>query len=252
VQFSSAVDTVSGSDARGKTRRYSGLLTSFLMTEIYKQQSHRSVALHNGAHALTRRQTDLRSKRTRVFIQQAFIELAEKRGFNRVSVQDIAKQAMINLATFYRYYRDKYYLAEDIFKTALRKVDTAVGPRAFYHPIDLTRALADKKAEAAWIGLFEHFASNSRIYTSLLSGKGSAWFLDRMRQNLINSFKRIYRTRQSVVPVDVARCFFASATIGVAYFWLKGGMTYSAPEIASWFRLIVYRGYMGTISGLSS
>lgn len=87
---------------------------------------------------------------------------------------------------------------------------------------DLTQAFADKRAEAAWTELFEHFASNSHIYASLLNGKGSAWFLDRMRQDLMDSFKRIRRTHKSIVPVEVARCFFASATIGVTYFWLKG------------------------------
>jgi AcrR family transcriptional regulator len=217
-----------------------------------KRQSQQSAAIHNGAHELTRRRTDFRSRRTRVFIQQAFIALAEKRGFNRVSVQDIAKQAMINRATFYRYYRDKYYLAEDILKSALHKMDAAIGPRIFHQQSDLAQALAEKKAEAAWTGLFEHFASNSRIYTSLLSGKGSAWFLDRMRQDLIESFKRIHRTHKSIVPVEVARCFFASATIGVTYFWLKGGMKYPAAQVATWFRLIVYKGYVGTIAGLSN
>jgi len=216
-----------------------------------KKQSHRSVAIRNGGHELTRRRTDLRGRRTRAFIRDAFVELAQKRDFNRVSVQDIAQRAMINRATFYRYYPDKYYLAEEIFKGALRKMDTAIGPRIFREQSELSLALADKQAEAAWTGLFEHFASNSRTYTSLLSGKGSAWFLDRMRQNLINSFKRIHRIHRSPVPADVSRCFFASAVIGVTYFWLKGGMKHSAYQMAKWFRLMAYKGYIGTIAGWS-
>jgi AcrR family transcriptional regulator len=195
-------------------------------------------------------QVNPRAQRTRIFIQNAFTELAGKRGFNNVSVQDIAKQAMINRATFYKYYKDKYYLAEEMFKSALHKVDGAIGPRVFRRQSDLTQALADKRAQAAWAGLFEHFASNSRIYGPLLSGKGSAWFLERMREDLIKSFKRIHRTQQGVVPIDVARCFFASAIIGITYFWLEGGMRHSAAQMATWFRFMAYKGYMGVIAGL--
>lgn len=219
---------------------------------MVNKQTKATVAIRNGKSVVTTRKDDMRGQRTRLLIQNAFVALAAKRGFNKISVQEIAEQAMINRATFYRYYKDKYYLAEETFKTALHKVDVEIGPRIFHRPSDMERALAEKSAHAAWTGLFEHFASNSRIYEALLGGKGSAWFLDRMRQDLISSFGRIHRTHQSVVPADVARCFFASATIGITYFWLKGGTRYSPSQMAAWFRLMVYRGYIGTIAGLSS
>ena len=215
-----------------------------------KKQSQTSVAIRNSSPGLVPHKTNLRAQRTRVFIQNAFTELAGKRGFNRVSVQDIAKRAMINRATFYKYYKDKYYLAEEILKNALHKVDVAIGPRVFRRQSDLSQALAEERAQAAWAGLFEHFASNSRLYGPLLSGKGSAWFLERMREDLLKSFQRIHRTQQSVVPLEVARCFFASAIIGITYFWLERGMRHSAAQMATWFRLMAYRGYMGVIAGL--
>jgi hypothetical protein len=69
-------------------------------------------------------------------------------------------------------------------------------------------------------------------------------------EDLIKSFKRIHRTRQSVVPSEVARSFYASALIGITYFWLKHGMRYSPAQMATWLRLMVHRGYMGVIAGL--
>jgi hypothetical protein len=53
------------------------------------------------------------------------------------------------------------------------------------------------------------------------------------------------------VDPEVARCFFASATIGITYFCLKGGMRHSAAQMETWFRLMVYKGYMGVIAGLN-
>jgi AcrR family transcriptional regulator len=39
------------------------------------------------------------------------IELAAERGFDAITVGDIARRAGVNRATFYRHYQDKYDLA---------------------------------------------------------------------------------------------------------------------------------------------
>jgi pimeloyl-ACP methyl ester carboxylesterase len=53
-------------------------------------------------------QTDLRIRRTHHFLQEAMIELITEKGFEAITVGDIAERAMINRATFYRHYQDKY------------------------------------------------------------------------------------------------------------------------------------------------
>ncbi|MDQ0157504.1 TetR/AcrR family transcriptional regulator [Robertmurraya andreesenii] len=63
--------------------------------------------------------TDLRSIRTRKFIIDSFIELLEKKDFNSITISDITKGAMINRATFYRHFLDKYDLLEKVIKEDL-------------------------------------------------------------------------------------------------------------------------------------
>ncbi|MBR5991226.1 MAG: TetR/AcrR family transcriptional regulator, partial [Clostridia bacterium] len=46
--------------------------------------------------------------RTKNDILVAFNTLAEKKGFERITVQMIADEAGISRATFYRYFKDKY------------------------------------------------------------------------------------------------------------------------------------------------
>jgi AcrR family transcriptional regulator len=53
---------------------------------------------------------DLRVRRTRMMIEKAFGELLEEKGFQAVTIQDIAERAMVNRATFYDHYQDKYEL----------------------------------------------------------------------------------------------------------------------------------------------
>ncbi|URL02894.1 TetR/AcrR family transcriptional regulator [Avibacterium sp. 20-126] len=55
--------------------------------------------------------TDLRVLRTHKLIRNALIELLEHKTFDKISVQDIVDTAMINRATFYKYYSGKSDLA---------------------------------------------------------------------------------------------------------------------------------------------
>lgn len=216
-----------------------------------------SVALREEKHAMAQNGTDRRAQRTRIFIQNALIELTEKGRFDAISVQDISRQALINRATFYRYYKDKYNLVEEIFKGALRKMAVDWGPPLVIQDVSDLAALPrlDDRYQAAWVSLFEHFASNSRMYSAMLSGKGSAWFQARMRDHMIKFIaekvrgKRV-RTNPNAVPVDIARCLFASAIIALAYTWLEGGMKHTASQIATWFRRIAYVGYVAALLGI--
>ena len=57
---------------------------------------------------------DPRISRTRKLISEAFIKLSCKKSFSDISVKDITEEAMINRATFYNHYLDKYDLLEKV------------------------------------------------------------------------------------------------------------------------------------------
>jgi GAF domain-containing protein len=56
---------------------------------------------------VTHEQIDPRVRRTHKLLQEALLELAAERGFDAVTVGDIARRASVNRATFYRHYQDK-------------------------------------------------------------------------------------------------------------------------------------------------
>lgn len=62
---------------------------------------------------------DLRAIRTRKFIIEAFVELIETKAFNKITINDITQKAMINRATFYRHFLDKYDLMDTVVKENL-------------------------------------------------------------------------------------------------------------------------------------
>jgi len=223
---------------------------------VGKQQIAPIVASRNNGIVLARRRANLGGQRTRTVIQKALVELADTKAFDRISVGEISHRAVINRATFYRYYKDKYDLVEQIFKSALRRLMLDMGPPVVVlDSRDLDRVLDDDRVTDAWMRLFEHFASHARIYMSMFEGKAGVWFQSRMREDLMGFFKGRIRGRphhggDRQVPSQVARCFYASAIVGVVYFWLAGGTKHTAAQMAVWFRQIAYRGFIRTIAGL--
>lgn len=61
---------------------------------------------------------DLRVKRTNKMIMEAFIHLVEQKGYDNITVQEIADEAMINRATFYAHFKDK----QDLMTIFLNKL----------------------------------------------------------------------------------------------------------------------------------
>ena len=68
---------------------------------------------------MTQTKTDPRILRTRKFIMDSFIELSSKKDFKDITIKDITTEAMINRATFYYHFEDKYDLLEKVLSEVL-------------------------------------------------------------------------------------------------------------------------------------
>lgn len=64
---------------------------------------------------------DLRVIKTNKNIKNSFIELLNEKDFQSITVKDILDRALINRSTFYKYYTDKYNLAEIVSQDFLDK-----------------------------------------------------------------------------------------------------------------------------------
>ena len=68
------------------------------------------------------KETDLRVRRTRKVLKDAFVELLSERSFASISVQEIADRAMVNRATFYLHFEDKYRLFDFMMRDMFRQI----------------------------------------------------------------------------------------------------------------------------------
>jgi AcrR family transcriptional regulator len=116
-------------------------------------------------------QPDVRVRRTRKLLREALVELIEEKGFDRITVGEMTSRAMVSRAAFYRNYRDKYQLVEQIFDEAMAELLGTMGGEA-------------RPSGERWVGFFEHITAYHRLYGALLGHRGSPWFANRMRAAL--------------------------------------------------------------------
>jgi AcrR family transcriptional regulator len=108
-------------------------------------------------------QTDLRIRRTHHFLQEAMIELITEKGVDAITVGDITERAMINRATFYRHYQDKYDLVARIFEETADSLVEQIKPLRK----DSDRVEKEENFLEIWIQFFEHVAQHARMYRAM-------------------------------------------------------------------------------------
>ncbi|NUP50817.1 MAG: TetR/AcrR family transcriptional regulator, partial [Catenulispora sp.] len=148
---------------------------------------------------------NVRIRRTRKLLREALVELIEERGFEKVTVGEIAERALVSRAAFYRNYRDKYHLVEQIFDEAMTELQDTVA--------------TDSAPLERWTAFFEHIDSYRRFYGAMLGRKGSPWFADRMRASLAGMVSEHLPTAgptAGLVPTVLGAVFAQSIT-----WWLE-------------------------------
>ena len=191
-------------------------------------------------------QTDLRIRRTHKFLQEAMIALIIERGFDAITVGDITERAMINRATFYRHYQDKYDLVAKIFEETTNQLVEQMQP---FHqdtwqtnPVDI------------WVRLFAHVAEHGRLYRAMLGKNGSSWFAARMREHITNLMLQGERQqeqddgpkqrRYAAMPQGLPAMQLAHVLIGTIIWWLESDKNYTPKQMATWFYRFAFYGYI--------
>jgi AcrR family transcriptional regulator len=204
---------------------------------------------------------NLRIKRTHILLRDTLIDLIVEKGFDAITVKDIAERAMVNRATFYRHFEDKYALVTHIFKEAVADMLIEVGPPEknidiFVNFNEASSETSDAKMRAAiaiMTRFFKYFAKNEKLYRSLLGKNGSSWFSTQMRDYLskmwlqrIHSMKLPLQkktdARYSMSP-EMATVCLAQSVIGMITYWLESGMSETPEEMATGCLLFIAYGY---------
>ena len=197
-------------------------------------------------------QTDLRIRRTHKFLQEAMIELIMEKGFDAITVGDIAERAMINRATFYRHYQDKYDLVAKIFEEATNRLVENMKP---FQKQNGQKAM-DNPPEI-WLQVFEHFAENARLYRAMLGKNGSSWFAARVSDytvKIVLGLESVWRaemdpdqTIDPAMPPELPAIQLAHVLLGTIIWWLESDQRATPKQMSSWFYRFAFYGYLAAL-----
>lgn len=176
---------------------------------------------------------DLRVRRTRKLLQQALIELTIEKGFAEVTVQDIAERAMVNRATFYRHYLDKYDLLDqymnDVYELTASQEQLAQAP---------AQAPMSEPPPLGLVSMLKHVQAHAAFYRVMLGAKGDPAFVQRIQQYIEKRFRSLLRDaptqKQSGLPLDLRLSYVSHAGVGAIEWWLNAGQSCSAEQVAAW------------------
>lgn len=82
-----------------------------------------------GALYLMQKKIDLRVIKTKANIKNSFVKLLKDKSLQEITVQNILDEALINRATFYNYYHDKFEVAEQLSVDFLKEFTLFVEKR---------------------------------------------------------------------------------------------------------------------------
>lgn len=196
------------------------------------------------------KKTDLRVKRTNKMIVEAFIHLVEEKGFDQVTVQDIADEAMINRATFYAHYKDKHDLYEKIFDLAIDAFTSVLSP----DDLVTGNRLRIKKVEFLMTNIYQNIQKNSKFYLTIMDGTSMEILRKRiadiLNEQYAHIFDRLKITENDIeVPMDFVIEYMTSIFIGTLHWWLTTDSEMTPEHLAKLVIKLVGNGHL-TVLGL--
>ena len=180
---------------------------------------------------LEERKVDRRIQRTRTLLRDALMRLIIRRGYDEITIQDITDEANVARTTFYLHFSDK----DDLLFSTMRDIYEELF--AAFEGEDMRMFYADKE-EDCHAEDFEHVAEFADFYRIMLSERGSAAFLSRVRQYLAEqimekSFKEMMpEDTEARIPLEFLSYAVSGAQIGVIKWWLDKGMEHSPQRMA--------------------
>jgi AcrR family transcriptional regulator len=180
---------------------------------------------------------DLRVRRTRKLLQQAFIECTIEKGFAAITVRDITERAMVNRSTFYRHYLDKYDLLEQYMNEMYDSFEEQQGV-AGSNPPEVSSSLID---------LLKHIQQFAGFYRVMLGMQGELLFTQRFRHKIEKGFFSCFNQafpelidQPDAPPLDLMLKVVSSAGCGAIIWWLEQEQPSPPEKFAVWLNQFIY------------
>lgn len=174
---------------------------------------------------------DRRVQRTREQLQKALIELIRERGYDSITIQDIADRANIGRTTFYLHYDNK----DDLFISCHEAIvsEFHFGP---LYPISREELLSPY-VPPGMTSAYRHLADVRALLHPIFQGKDSLLILRRLlrdwnAQEIETSLRAAFNEGDSTIPFDMLANYLAGAQMSLLQWWLEKRQPYPPERLA--------------------
>jgi len=133
---------------------------------------------------------DLRVIKSRAAIENAFINLVEIKGFQNITIKEIAEKAMVNRNTIYLNYGSKEDILESITRASVEKYFGTIDEN-YFRSVGLNR----RKIEGFYRNLFKVVDENIELYRILLTDQSSSGYLQTELAKLRKAMEQLIKPK---------------------------------------------------------
>lgn len=153
------------------------------------------------------------ARRTRGFIENAFLELMKEKHYTKISVREITEKADINRSTFYRHYLDTYDLLDKIEERVNGEVGEAI--------VKITRSDYVPGRHPFHVGVFQVLEKNREVFQILFSSNGDIDFIYKIATTMGDAMYEGWSSYYSGnIPKDL-EMYVSYSTFGMLGVFLK-------------------------------
>ncbi|MDH6364859.1 AcrR family transcriptional regulator [Enterococcus sp. PF1-24] len=176
-----------------------------------------------------------RKTQTKKVIKQVFSQLLKEKGFDALTVSDIARRSEINRGTFYLHYIDKYDLLKKL------EAETVADLSKILLEDDENDSIDDPLEIIPYRSILQalfYVQKEFDFIQALVSPCGDPQFADKFKKILEQLLQKKVGESHSLtfslqnVPADYATEILLSSTISIILLWIKKGASESPKEIA--------------------
>ncbi|MFM1653533.1 TetR/AcrR family transcriptional regulator [Brevibacillus sp. B_LB10_24] len=190
------------------------------------------------------KKTDLRILRTKQSIRKAFYELIQEKGYEAITIQDIADRAMINRNTFYLHYQNK----PDLLDTCMNELLSELKDAVVLCPISMN-PFSISILETVMQTVLEHISRNTTFYYAMLIEENRIYQFRVKMENIIRDklnggWNPAQGNSLLTISKELLLEYLVSSFMGIVIWWIKNEKPLPADEVSSQFSRIVAYGHL--------
>jgi AcrR family transcriptional regulator len=181
--------------------------------------------------------SDPRVVRTRKAFKEALIELIQLKGYQHITVKDIAEQAGLNRTTFYLHFENKDDLLTSGFGKVWKELTSSL-------PLNILPS-GDNPASPTRASLLENFQHLEKLrtfYQSVLGRNGAPHFKLILQDEMLSCFRELLagvpHNLGGNIPPQAALTYLTSGYLGLLDWWMSEEPAASPEEMTDLLILI--------------